>query len=129
MTTGKFVFEWTNAAQPSGDRSHERTDKANCLRLDTEIFVPNLISRDRKLLVKGLGPEDRYHHDESRQTLYITASAPKRHKIVVTLDPPLRPAFRVNSFWGDFGPRLFVLSACLVGLVAYLLHSGSKLPV
>ena len=127
MTTGKFVFEWTNPVQGS-DKAE--VDASNISRHDTELFIPNLISRGRKLVVKGLGPEDRYYHDEPRQTLYITAadtSAGAVHKITVTLDPPLQPAFRVNSFWGDFGARLFILCACLVGLTSYLVRFGFKM--
>jgi hypothetical protein len=119
MTTGKFVFEWVDPAQ--GNDQQAGSDVTNVSRRDTEVFVPDLISRGRKLVVKGLG-QDQYYHDKSRQTLYITPTVSGTHKITVTLDPPLQPRFRVNSFWGDFGARLVFLCACLVGLISYLLH-------
>jgi hypothetical protein len=119
MTTGKFVFEWVGPAQ-----GNDQQAEVDVPRRDTEVFVPDLISRGRRLVVQGLG-HDQYYHDKSRQTLYMMPTVGGMHKITVTLDPPLQAAFRVNSFWDDFGARLVLLCACLVGLISYLMHSLS----
>lgn len=69
-------------------------------------------------MVSGLSADDKYTYDETRQTLFIVprdGSSGRMHKITVSVDPPLRPQFSVNTFWGDFG------EAILSGLVIFVI--------
>ncbi|KAF9238092.1 glycoside hydrolase family 5 protein [Melanogaster broomeanus] len=97
MNIGKFTFEWTAATT-----TQERTAR------ETEIYIPSLMTHGRHLVVEGLAPEDKYVYDESRQTLFVV------RKIAVSVRPPLRPHFYVNSFWDDFGELI------LSGLVVFI---------
>ncbi|KAJ7866599.1 glycoside hydrolase family 5 protein [Mycena olivaceomarginata] len=57
---------------------------------ETEIYVPSLLTKGRKVIVRGLGPDDRYVYDERRQTLFVVPreNAPgTRHRIEVSLNP------------------------------------------
>jgi len=133
MTTGTFHFEWANPGSTSADSTGFLGAMPSVLRpprighpkitsRETEIFVPHLITQNKKLVVHGLGAEDSHHYDETRQTLFVVTSDTtpgKIHKISVSLDPPLRPAFPINTFWGDFGPRIFTVSVGLIGVLAY----------
>lgn len=109
LNTGTFIFEW---------RSPESKDNIVLTARETEIFVPSLITYGRKLVVSGLSADDKYTYDETRQTLFIVprdGSSGRMHKITVSVDPPLRPQFSVNTFWGDFG------EAILSGLVIFVI--------
>lgn len=89
---------------------------------ETEVFLPSFITQGRKVVVRGLDAEDRYVYDESRQTLFIVASDNKpgrKHKVEVSLNPPLNPTFFVNDFWGDFGGRVVSFSVVVFGIIAY----------
>jgi len=116
MNTGMFTFEW---------RSPESKDNIVLTARETEIFVPSIITHGRKLVVSGLGTGDKYTYDEARQTLFIVtqdASSGRTHKIIVSVEPPLRPHFEVNTFLGDFGETIvsgLVLFVCLFAIIKY----------
>ena len=130
MTTGSFVYEWANpdagaADVPSVSASISeppRNGHPKITALETEIFLPSLITHGRKVVVHGLDANDSHVYDQSRQTLFIVArdSKPgKTHTIEVSLSPPLTPTFEVNDFWSDFGPRVLALLGVLFGVSAY----------
>ena len=119
MTTGTFSYEWANPKSNGSVDSPRpkvhgapRSGHPPITAMETEIFVPSLITQGRKVVVEGLGPNDSYRHDESRQTLFIVArevNSNKIHKITVSLSPPLDPGFELNDFWSDFGGRIIFL--------------------
>ncbi|KAF8183088.1 glycoside hydrolase [Mycena galopus ATCC 62051] len=113
MTTGSFEFEW--ATEKEGKEAPSLT------AAETEIYVPALLTKGRKLIVRGLGPDDRWVHDERRQTLFVVVPRSKQthHRMEVSLHPPLNAAFELNDFWGDFGPRIVSLLVMIVGIVVY----------
>jgi hypothetical protein len=131
MTTGAFVYEWGNTnpdlpveqakATISGP---PRSGHPRITALETEIFLPSLITQGRKVIVEGLDSEDSHRYDERRQTLFIVArdtSPEKIHKIAVSVYPPLTPGFELNSFWTDFGPRIIALLVVVFGVLAFWL--------
>ncbi|GLB39573.1 putative cellulase (glycosyl hydrolase family 5) [Lyophyllum shimeji] len=133
MSSGAFTFEWGNTA-PESERDDihpiptveavPRSGHPKITALETEIFLPSLITLGRKVVVDGLDEADSYVHDERRQTLFIVArdTDPKRiHSIRVSLDPPLTRAFVVNDFWSDFGSRIVALVLLLLGVLAFAL--------
>src|ERR1700689_3636037 len=67
---------------------------------ETEIFIPSSLARDI--------------YDESRQTLFVLtdnfSNLGEIHKITMYLLPPLKPAFDLNDFSGDFGIQIFAAS-------------------
>ena len=128
MNTGRFTFEW---AEPGGSGAGSPVvsdaplaGHPPLLSRETEIFMPAMLSHSRNVVVEGLGPQDTFRHDEARQTLTVVAgkAAPGAvHRIVVSLDPPLKPAFEVNTFWGDFGAHITALGALFIAILFYLL--------
>ncbi|KAJ7178177.1 glycoside hydrolase [Mycena filopes] len=130
MTTGAFVFEWAVAASEADDNAVASTKAAApplaghaaLTALETELFVPSRLTKGRKLVVRGLRPEDRFVHDERRQTLFVVPadnSPGTRHRIQVELSPPLDYTFELNDFLGDFGPRILSLLVMLIGIIVY----------
>ncbi|KAF7968161.1 hypothetical protein HWV62_31746 [Athelia sp. TMB] len=129
MTTGQFTYEWANPASSDAVidgaptiAGAPRTGRSAIASKETEIFLPSLLTRDRKVLVEGLGPNDKFAHDESRQTLFVLSHDTQpglSHKITVSLQPPLNPLFEVNSFWEDWGPQLFSGFMLVVGIIAF----------
>ena len=115
MTTGEFTYEWVTPEYTS--------EEASLLTArETEIYMPSLLTRDRKVIVQGLGPEDTYLHDESRQTLFILIKEHKHKKIQtlkVSPQPPLKAPFEVNDFAGDFGSQIFAGCGLVLGLLAF----------
>jgi len=114
MNTGMFTFEW---------RSPEAGDNIVLTARETEIFVPLIMTHGRKLAVLGLDAGDKYTYDKARQTLFIVtqdASSGRMHKITVSVDPPLRPHFEVNTFWGDFGEAILSGLVVFMGLFAFI---------
>lgn len=109
MNTGTFTFEWT--------LTEESTSR------ETEIYIPSLIYYGRKLVVDGLGPDDKYAYDESRQTLFIVhsdSSPRKTRKVNVSMQPPPRGYFYVNTFWGDFGELIFSGLVVFIGIFLFI---------
>ena len=115
MTTGEFTYEWVTPEFASEEVSL-------LTARETEIYMPSLLTRDRKVIVQGLGAEDTYLHDESRQTLFILIKEHNHKKIrtlKVSLHPPLKAPFEVNDFVGDFGPQIFAGCGLVIGLLAF----------
>ena len=129
MNTGVLEYEWVvpgpsenHEAGPgvhsppvAADAHPEITNKV------TEIYFPSLIAHGRKVVVDGLGQGDRYHYDESQQTLSIEPAElvlGKLHRITVKVVPPLKEEFNVNSFWDDFGTNVM---ATVVLVFSFLL--------
>jgi hypothetical protein len=66
---------------------------------ESEIFVPSLITRGRRLVVEGV-PEGMWKYDEARQTLFVLNPPEMKvdvMKMVVKLDPPLSPRWAVKQ--------------------------------
>ena len=109
MNTGEFTFEWT--------------PNEECTSRETEIYIPSLIYHGRKLVVEGLAPDDKYAYDESRQTLFVVqsdSSPRKTRKINVSVRPPLRGHFYVNTFWGDFGELILSGLVVFIGIFLFI---------
>ncbi|KAJ6520077.1 glycoside hydrolase [Mycena sanguinolenta] len=129
MTSGTFLFEW--ATPEEGVASPSTPGKVSSPPLaghpvlsahETEIYVPSILTKGRKLVVRGLGPDDRYVYDESRQTLFVVSrdNAPgAKHQIQVSVNPPLVPSFELNDLWSDFGPRIVSLLVVIFGIIIY----------
>jgi hypothetical protein len=129
MSTGEFIYEWANPdpteAPSSGNPTVSKPPRSGHPTLtarETEIFFPSSLARDRKVVVHGVAVEDSHVYDESRQTLFVLmhdSSPGKVHKISVSLEPPLKPAFDLNHFWGDFGPQIFAGFVVTFGVIAF----------
>jgi Glycoside hydrolase family 5 C-terminal domain len=136
MNTGEFIYEW---AEPSSDGQQPPVAQAEATvaqppltghpaitSRETEIFVPSLLTARRKLIVHGLGPDDKHLYDISRQTLFIVTGDPgdsgagKTHRIKVSLDPPLEPMFEVHGFWDDHWPRIIAILVVIFGICAQM---------
>ncbi|KAF7343271.1 Glycoside hydrolase family 5 protein [Mycena venus] len=131
MTSGAFVFEWAvpkeNKAVTTASSKVSSPPLVGHPTLsahETEIYVPSLLLKGRKVVVHGLGPEDRYVYDERRQTLFVVPrnNAPgTKHRIQVELNVPLTPMFELNDLWSDFGHRIISLLVVLFGIIVYWL--------
>ncbi|KAH7928854.1 glycoside hydrolase family 5 protein [Leucogyrophana mollusca] len=132
MNWGEFTYEWicpdslpSAVSGSSGTVSKPpHTGHPIITARETEIFVPSLITHGRKVVVDGLGPEDKYFHDETRQTLFIVThdtSPGKRYKITFSVQPPLRSTFAVNTFWGDFGELVTSGSVVFLGILVFII--------
>ncbi|KDQ56751.1 glycoside hydrolase family 5 protein [Jaapia argillacea MUCL 33604] len=129
MTTGTFVFEWVN-------RSHVQSKAMSSLQRpplhdlppltsrETEIFLPSYLTQGRRFKVEGLEKDDKYRYDASLQTLTVLtgdiSSPRKTHRVVISLDPPPRPMFEVNDFWGDFGGRVTAVLVAILAMLVWL---------
>ncbi|KAG5644275.1 hypothetical protein DXG03_008760 [Asterophora parasitica] len=126
MTSGTFTFEWGNTSTHGNSTVGEatvsnppRSGHPTLTSRETEIFVPEQLTQGRQLVVQDLEPGDTWHYDQQRQTLFIVARSmtlDRLHRVTVSLDPPLKPAFEMNDFWSDFGPRIYALVLVLVGI-------------
>ncbi len=135
MNTGSFAFEWANADSSAPVTKEEEKGKANrgvssppisghpvVGNWETEIFIPSMITDGRKVVVDGLEPGDSYLHDEQRQTLFIVTgnrSAGKKHKVEVSLNPPLRESFEINDLWSDFSVLILTFSMVFFAIFWY----------
>lgn len=126
LNTGRFSFAWANPNPAAPSPSGLATIGAPPLnvglvitRNETEIFIPAMLSRGRRLIVTGPGLTNKdYEHVEELQTLFVRTaqSAPGHvHRIRVAFDPPLEPVFEVGS------PYTAFIVALLSALVALLL--------
>ncbi|KZS86841.1 glycoside hydrolase family 5 protein [Sistotremastrum niveocremeum HHB9708] len=120
--TGRFVFSWalpeasstTSKDKEKGNANANASvsrpplaDLAGLRSRETEIFLPNSLVRNRKLIVKGIRDE-LWTYKASTQTLYILNPPEEKgpghiFKIEVAVDPPLREGWKMNSHWTDFG--------------------------
>jgi len=128
MNDGTFTFEWEGRSTGAGTPSEKSvTNPPRRLQTplksrETEIFVPSQLTHARKVMVQGLKEGDRWTYDEKRQTLFVVTKdndAGHKHRIIVSVDPPPRPSFAVNDFWGDFGGRISALVFLLASILAY----------
>ncbi|TBU47753.1 glycoside hydrolase family 5 protein [Dichomitus squalens] len=134
INTYEFTFEWaipgsaesastvTEKGGPSV-RTPPLNDMPPLTSNKTEIFYPSLIAHGRNVVVRGLGKDDRWTYDESRQTLAIVTAdnAPGTvHRVTVCVDPLPKETFEVNDFWGDFSGQILAWSLVLVTLVVLL---------
>ncbi|KAI0672041.1 glycoside hydrolase [Trametes maxima] len=143
MNTGEFTYEWivpedaSSAAAAADERRVARASVRDppraghpALRSNkTEIFVPSQLAHGRKLVVRGLKPEDKHTYDEAHQTLVIVAhdNAPGTvHRVVVGVDPLPKPAFEVNDFWGDYGFHVLAAGAGVIAFVVVLVIGYSS---
>ena len=131
LNTGTFTFEWAVPHPAGGDvpasepsvRTPPRVGMPPLTTGRTEIFVPAQLTQGRTLVVRGLGPDDRWVHDEARQTLVVVpaANAPGTvHRITVSVTPGLKETFALNDFWSDWSGHVF-LGAAVVGILVGLL--------
>lgn len=132
MNTGQFTYEWV---VPGADSEPPASASVNSPPVakhpaittnNTEVFLPSLLAHDREVVVQGLRAQDSFRYDESRQTLTITTGdliPGERHRVTVSLKPPLKAAFEVNSFWDDFGHQINAVAVLLLALLAYFLTS------
>lgn len=140
MNTGEFTFEWAvpeettesnksvdaNRASRASVHDPPRTGLPPLKTNKTEIFLPSQLAHGRKVLVRGLKNEDKYTYDEVHQTLTIAThdNAPGTvHRIMVSVDPPPKPAFIVNDFWSDWGLHVFTAAAFVVSFIVFLVLS------
>jgi hypothetical protein len=148
MTKGTFTYEWANPSPPgsSGKEKHKHkghnhhhhpkqhkpatvthpplSDHPGLQSRETEIFLPSSLTLRRRILVSGLGPDDRYIYDYHRQTLFVVVKDSRtpgmRHRITVTIDPPPRRLpFEINDFWSDFGGNVFAVGIVVVAVILY----------
>lgn len=140
MNTGALQYEWVvpgpSAVHEPGPNVHSppvTTDAhPEITSKTTEVYFPSMIAHGRKVVVDGLGPDDRYHYDESRQTLSIEPAelVPGRsYRVSVKVVPPLKEEFTVNSLWDDFGFGIIgIIVLVLSFLLALLLVQASDSP-
>ncbi|KAF9023012.1 glycoside hydrolase family 5 protein [Hymenopellis radicata] len=137
VTTGTFAYEWSNAdSSPSSKESvgvsvstPPLSGHPEVTAWETEIFVPSMITQERKVIVRGLEKEDSFVHDEKRQTLFIVVrdrTPGKRHRVQVSLSPPLTPPFEVNDFWSDHRHRIVSFIGLLMSMVAWWIYIVSE---
>lgn len=125
MNTGTFTYSWTSF----GDANQSDKRSSPSLSDQTEIFVPHLITQNRKVIVQGLTDRDAYLYDINRQTLYIipnNRSPNVTYSITVSLDPPLEPSFHVNGFLDDFSGYFVSIGVVVFAVALYfiLLQGG-----
>jgi hypothetical protein len=111
MATGGFSYSWT--VPPTGDAR------------ETEIFVPEGLTRGRRMLVEGLEDGDTYTYDVARQTLFVLPAASegtrtRTVRLCVRFDPPVGGEVP-NDFWSDFARPVGAVGVVLIALVAYYL--------
>jgi len=129
MTTGEFTYEWANPdpteTPASGNPAVSKPPRSGHPTLtarETEIFIPSSLARDRKIVVRGLTARDSHIYDESRQTLFVltdNSNLGEIHKITVSFLPPLKPAFELNDFGGDFGIQIFAAFGLVLSLISF----------
>ncbi|KAF9255450.1 glycoside hydrolase family 5 protein [Marasmius fiardii PR-910] len=111
VTTSRVIYEWNDSSSSS---IYLDDLKAK----ETEIFIPSMLTQGRKLVVSGLGEEDRCVHDQERQTLFIVTKNKGNHRVEISVTPPPRPMFFVNDFWSDWGGTVAAVGVVLVALFA-----------
>ncbi|KAJ3515852.1 hypothetical protein NLJ89_g1495 [Agrocybe chaxingu] len=130
MNTGVFTYEWANRSEDasiSATKSVSNPPLSLQTRLashQTEIFLPSQLTHARRIIVKGLESGDKWAHDESLQTLFITTqntTPGHKHTVTVAVYPPPRPTFFVNDFWTDFGGRVRSVVVVLFAILVYWL--------
>lgn len=134
LNTGELSFAWANPDPKAAPSAAPATvgrpplDVGLVLtRLETEIFVPAMLARGRRLLVTGAGfSKEHYEYAEDVQTLYVrnVSAAPGYvHRIRVAFDPPLEPVFEVTSHWWDFRVFYSIIAIVISALVALFMRT------
>jgi hypothetical protein len=115
LNTGNFEYQWTSTLDSSSHTLRSR---------ETEIFLPSMLTKGRKVIVRGLDDGEDYTYDERRQTLFVVtknAEPNKVHKITVSLYPPLEPLFEVNDSWTDIKKPGVVFLAIVLGIAIFFI--------
>ncbi|KAI0922589.1 hypothetical protein AcV5_009520 [Taiwanofungus camphoratus] len=136
MNTGQFTYEWMTPGSPSNKNSSADTGASTIsvknppsmghpplTSKKTEIFVPSMLVHGRKLVVHGLREKDRYKYEEAQQTLSIITGdlvPGEIRRITVSVEPPLKAAFEVNSFLDDFGGHIAAIVVLVLSFLVYL---------
>ncbi|KAG8998998.1 hypothetical protein FRB90_012180 [Tulasnella sp. 427] len=130
MNDGVWEFKWANPAVELG--KEERSTSVGKPPLshvpirawETEIFVPLLLSKGRKLVVdysSSAKGECEWTYDPSRQTLFVVPQDREPgsvHRIKVEFDPSLEKRFEVHSsVWVDFWRWWAGVLSVVLGLV------------
>ena len=132
MSTGTFTYDWAvpltgpppaDDVRPSSGSIHFPPVYGHpaITARETEIFVPSMLVKGRRMTMRGLMAEDKYVYDDDRQTLFILVDNLRRgqiYSITVSFDPP-HSGFEVNSFWSDFGKWILAVFAALVALLLF----------
>ncbi|KAK1234221.1 hypothetical protein PQX77_002572 [Marasmius sp. AFHP31] len=135
VTNGAFAFEWSNPApKPNSNASVSKPpldgNGGELKAWETEIYIPHMLTQGRRVFVSGLDKEDKYFHDEERQTLFIVVSNTKPgrvHRVEVVIAPRSRPIFFVNDFWSDWGGAVAgfgFATSVLVAVIAYIIYAS-----
>lgn len=139
VNTGTFVFRWCNPGAESniGTANVEKQTLVHpkIRALETEIFLPSLITHGRIVIVSGLGKADSYIYDEARQTLFIVArnTQPGQvHEVRVNIASAQgyrdrQPLFEVNDFWGDHGNSMGMVLVLVFALLLGVSGLGNVL--
>ena len=127
MTMGEFTsYEWANPdpteTPASAVSTPPRSGHPTVTARETEIFIPSSLAGDRQILIRGLTVRNSHIYDESRQTLFVLtdnfSNLGEIHKITMSLLPPLKPAFDLNDFAGNFGIQIFAAFGLVLSLIA-----------
>ncbi|KAF9477640.1 glycoside hydrolase [Pholiota conissans] len=131
MNTGSFTYEWASPIPEGRDAGNSGSPCVSdpplvlhhpLISRETEIFIPAQLTHLRGIVVQGLGKGDKWVHDEKRQTLFVVtqdASPGARHQIQVSIVPPPKAVFVVNSIWTDYGVHLCSALALLLAFLFY----------
>lgn len=134
MNTGTFTFTWADREDGGAKQLAEgkisnppRALRTPLTSRESEIFLPSRLTHGRRLVVQGLSEDDKWRYDERRQTLFIVTGTTENaltheHRVVVSVDPPLRPTFFVNDFWSDFGERLSAVCVAASAAFAFWIY-------
>jgi hypothetical protein len=122
VNTGAFTCSWktpTSGSSVAGSGSEKNPSVATpplighpvITARETEIFMPHLLTKGRRLILKYVCNTDEqaecdWRHNSSLQTLYVVPedSAPgSLHTLEITFDPPLEELFPSDSpIWREF---------------------------
>jgi hypothetical protein len=157
MATGTFSYSWAVLPQPLPLSTSEATSTSASMRQpssnvnnsgssnvhtppltghplllarETEIFVPELLARGRRLIVEGLREGDTYTYDVRRQTLFVLPGTQTQmqlggeqgnvvHNVTVRFDPPLKGEIP-NDLWTDFAAPMTAVLVVLLALIVYI---------
>jgi Glycoside hydrolase family 5 C-terminal domain len=123
VQTGEFSISWAIKEVKASSPSLSYIDSPPLTILETlscretEIFVPSLITRGRRLVLEGVS-EELWRYDESRQTLFVLNPSDEELEIVsirVQLDPPLSPRWSVERSMKPYFYCAFIVT--LIGIL------------
>ncbi|KAK2465756.1 hypothetical protein APHAL10511_002300 [Amanita phalloides] len=125
VTTGWFAFEWMTPAGHENQvdpKLNNGPDSPVLTSHETEIFLPSLLTRGRKIQVRGLSKGDRWTYDEARQTLFVVVAdrtGGKPHRVEVQVWPAPRATFAVNDTRTDFAGHMFAVGILVMAVIAF----------